>query len=606
MQGKDDKLLLNAKIMGLQKKWDGICFQQHQLNQTSSKGYTRLFSHPTPRVLGFQVAEDGKERASENGSNYSNESSNDRQGNKNVPSSLSTDLRHSSSLNGLNSVDKLPKGSMNPSLLSKPDEKTLSESNGEQDGLRSHHFDSLSASPTSITSVTTDLGLGINKSSNSRESEKYVDTFTGSISKCSSQSSPFFYRENQIHPDVKDPKLLYKALVEIVGRQEEAIGAIVEAMTRCQTKTNGVSQRNTWINLRGPDRFGKRKIGLALAEMLYRSKESLIYVDLSFQDEISHADSLFNSQVTNKYESTMRGTVLDYLVEKLSKRPSLILLENIDMADLVVQNSLFEAVKAGRLTDMCGREVKISNCVFMGSTRLLEGGQSMSDFEESAEYTEEDVLMAKGNPIQILIRFDLNDDPMSQDSCQSNVTRKGSSSDVFLMNKRKLEGRSRTTKRAHKPSKSYLDLNLLPVEGSDQVCNTLFPESDSDSSSDHNSRSSWLEEFEAQIDQAVVFKAFDFETLAEKLVKDVTKCLYNIVGSECSIEIEPNVVQQLLAAVCLYGNKKVEDWIRDVASRGFAEAMGSYSIDARSIVKLVSCDVSGSEQGLLPDRIMMK
>ncbi|KAI3458558.1 hypothetical protein Pfo_015221 [Paulownia fortunei] len=637
-KGKDDRLLLNAKIMGLQKKWDSIC-QQHHFNQTLSKGYTHQFSYQFPRFLGFQVAEDRKEKASDNGSNNSNESSNE-QGNKKVSSSLSADLRPSSSLKELSSLDMLSKAK-NLSILSKSGE-IPSESKDEPGGLKSHHFDSLSASindgrtsPTSVTSVTTDLGLGIISASTSRVPEKPMDhsrldlvqdisgslstnvgTFTRCISNCPSQSSSSFYRNNQMHSDVKDPKYIYKALVERVGQQEEAISAIVDTITQCQTKTtdlHGVSRRNIWINFRGPDRLGKKKLGLALAEILYGSTESLIYVDLCFQDKRNHTDTLFNSQVTNKYDLTMRGTVVDYLVEKLSKKPSVVFLENIDKADLVVQNSLLQAVKTGRFTDLCGREVNISNCIFLGTTRFLEDSQSMSSGKESTKYTEEDIVKAKGSSIQILIRFDLNDDPMSENLHQSDATRKGCS-DLFSINKRKLVGRSRSTdqcgslevtKRAHKASNSYLDLNL-PAEGS-EICNTCSGESDSDSSSE-NSRS-WLEDFDGQIDQIVVFKPFDFDTLAEKLFKDMSECLQNVVGSECSIEIEPKVMQQLLAAAYLFGNKRVGDWIQHAVSQGFVEAMGKYSLNARSIVKLVTCEGTVSEdqpEGLLPARIIMK
>ncbi|KAL9163843.1 hypothetical protein ABFS82_06G067700 [Erythranthe guttata] len=465
-------------------------------------------------------------QVSENGK----EQSSNEHVNKNVSSSsLSTDLQHSSLLNG---------------LLSKP---TETPSAGRI------------KSPTSITSVTTD------------------------------QSSPFSfsYRENLMN--VKDPKLLYKALFETVGRQEEALSAVVEEMSQCRT-----NERNTWINFRGPDRFGKRKIGLALAEILYRSEESLVYVDLSFQDEMmtTHADNLFNSKLSNKYELTMRGTVLDYLVEKLSKRACVVFLENIDKADLVVQNSLSQAVKTGRFTGFCGREVKVSNCVFLGTTKSNSDGSS-------AKYTEEDVLRAKANSIRILIRFDLNEDPIIE------------SDGLFCMNKRKLlRENTDQTKRSYKTSKSYLDLNLPAEEGRELLCAAEY--SNSDSSSDINAArsSSWLEDYEAQIDRTVNFKQLDLDKLSENIYKGVSECLKNAVGFECSLEIERDIMQQILLAACLYGDKKVEGWIKNVVSEGFVEAVGKYSIDARSVVKLVSYEgfspVEKFDGLLLPERIVLK
>lgn len=564
IKGTDDRLLLSAKIKGLQKKWDSICQQHH---------FGRAYTH-IPRILGFQVGQGKKGKPSNECSDNSNESSNE-QGNKNASSSLSTDLQKSSSEKEL-SVDVSKSGE-----IPNDDRK----------------------SPASVTSVTTDLGLGVISASTSIEPEKSVDrvedveAFTRPTSICSSQPPLCFHRDNQVPSDmVKDPKLLYRALMERVGHQEEAVGSIVETLTQGQTKTN----RNIWINIRGGDGLSKKKLGLALAEILYRSRESLIYVDLSFQDEINHIDALFSSQFTNKYELTMRGTVVDYLVEKLSKKPCAVFLDNIDKADLVVQNCLFHAVKTGRFTDLCGREVSVSNCIFLGATRFLDGNKSrMSCGEE-----EDDVASMRSRSIQIVIRFDLSDDPTIENS---------------MMNKRKLVGRGRRsindqcgrslemTKRAHRASNSYLDLNL-PAEAS-EVCNAICLESDSDSTSENSS--SWLEELDTQVDQTVVFKPFDFSTLGEKVFKNMAECLHNAGGSECSIEVEQKAMQQIVAAAYLYGSKIVEDWIEHVLRQGFVEAMEKFSLGARSIVRVVVGDNAVREeqqqhQGLLPARVTMK
>lgn len=529
MQGKDDRLLLNAKIMALQKKWDGIC-EQHHLNRTFSKGCNRPFGYHYPRVLGFQVE---KEKTSNKSSN--------QQGNKNASS---TDSQKSSSMKELSSLDMLSKAH-NLSIIS----NSVEELKG---GQKAQHFDSLSddsrTSPTSVTSVTTDLGLGLVSASTSRE--------------------PL----DQMHADVKDLKLIYKALVERVDHQQsEAISSIIEVLSCCQTR-----HRNTWMILRGGDQLSKKKVGLALAETLYGSTENFIYMDLNFQDDNTRIDTLFNSQVTNKYDITMRATVVDYLVEKLSKKPCVVFFDNIEKADLDVQNALSEATKSGRFKDLFGREISVKNCVFLGAVKSSESNQS-----------EEDVVSTKGSLIQIVIRFDLNDGPTRE-------------SDVFMMNKRNRVDQCTSVEingRANKRSNSYLDLNL-PAEGS-EICNT---ESDADSNSE-NSRS-WFEDFERQVDQTVVFKKFDFETFGEKLIKNVIDCLHDTVGSECSIEIEQKVMQQLLAAVYLFGIKRVEDWIQNVLKKGFLEAVGKFSINVRSIIKLVACEEQ--HEGLLPTRITIK
>ncbi|XP_057788718.1 protein SMAX1-LIKE 6-like [Salvia miltiorrhiza] len=514
MKGTDDRVLLNAKISGLQKKWDGIC-QQHHLG--------RPHAHQVPpRVLGFQVR-----KGNDRGDN-SNESSNDK-------NAESTHLQKSSSSLTSKSGEIVPP-KMNPSTA-----------------------DDDRASPSSVTSVTTDLGLAI------------VDAFTPTIS-------------NDL---VKDPKLLYRALLQRLGHQEEAVSSVVEAVTR------GINRRNIWINVRGGDGLSKKKLGLAMAEVMYRSRESLIYVDLSFQEEVmmSQVDALFNAQFSNKYELTMRGTVVDYLVEKLSRKPAVVFLDNVDKADLVVQKTLLQAIRSGRFTDWCGREVSVSNCVFLGATRLSEGN-------------EEDVVGtgagagARGSAMHIVVRFDLSDDDPT-------------------VNKRKLVGRGsdrssiisgsshEMAKRAHKASKSYLDLNL-PAEGS-EVCNV---ESESEcGSGSESSRSSWMEELDREVDETVVFKQFDFPALEKKVLERVAGCLRDVVGCECAVEVEGKAMKQIVAAAYLYGSKVVEDWIESVVRQGFVEAMGKYSLSGRSIVRV---DAVGEElpqpqpQGLLPARVAVK
>ncbi|KAK4403395.1 protein SMAX1-LIKE 7 [Sesamum angolense] len=596
-------------IQCLQKKWDSIC-QQHHYNQPSLKGRSPHLDYQFPRVLGFQVAEEKREDTSNHSSSHSNTSSTE-QGNKNVISSLSTDLRQSSLFKEFRSLDMLSK-TKNPSVLPESIEIPPKKFIDEPGGIKSHHFASSSisigdrASPSSVTSVTTDLGLGIISFSTSQEAEKSVDeshedlvqdlsgslstnaeATKSSISNRPSQFASCSSHDSYAHSNMKDPKMIYKALVERVGL--------------C-----GISRGDKWINFRGPDSSSKKKLGLAL-EILYGSTESFIYVDLSCQDEMTSEDTVLNSQVTNKYDFTMRRTVVDYLVEELSKKPCVVFLENIDKSDPVLQNSLSQAVKTGRFTDLHGREVNVSSSMFLATTRVLEVGKSHSSGKNSAQYSEEDVLVAKGHLIQISIGFDLNDNPRYENLLQSDPTKKGCSN-PNLMNKRKLIRRSRNTdqcgnlevaKRAHKASNFHLDLNL-PVQANETW------ESHSDSNSE--TASSWLEDFDRQIDRVIIFKPFDFDKLAEKLSADMSECLHGIVGTKCLLEIERNVMLQLIAAAYLLGNKTVEGWIQHVLKHSFAEAMGKFSLNACSIVKVVAFGGDlGDEhtEGLLPASIIV-
>ncbi|KAL2549721.1 Double Clp-N motif-containing P-loop nucleoside triphosphate hydrolase superfamily protein [Forsythia ovata] len=571
---KDDGMLLSAKIAGLQRKWDGIC-QRHHYNQPLPKANSHQLGFQFPCVPGTQVAEKRKDNASTNSSNHTYASSTEC-GSKNRVSFLSTDLEQSSSLKACSPFDVLSKAN-NLNILSKSGEKPSSVED-ESACLKPNPLKSSSASinnshtsPTSITSVPRDLSLHMISASTGREPEKPVDqsrvdriqefsgclstdadAISGIISNYPTHSSSCFFPDNHSSFNPKDPKMLYKSLVERVGHQEEAVRVVVERIAQRQTK-NASRHGDLWFNFQGPDRLGKKRLVAALCEILYGTTESLICADLSFQDAMTHTESLFNLQGMNTYDVTIRGkTVIDYLAENLSKKPSVVFLENIDKADPVVQNRLSHAVNTGRLSDMQGREVNVRNSMFVTTTRFVEGGQSLSSSQETTKYSEENILRAKGWPIQMLIGIDLNDDLTSQNASQSDGSNKGFS-DQILMSKRKLIGPDgntvqcgglETTKRAHKASNLFLDLNL-PAKGS-EIWDTCSADSDCDSISD-NSRS-WLEDFIQQIDKMVVFKPFDFDGLADKILKEMNECLQKVVGTNCLLETEQEVVEQLLAA----------------------------------------------------------
>ncbi|CAI9762252.1 unnamed protein product [Fraxinus pennsylvanica] len=618
---KDDGMLLSAKIAGVQRKWDGIC-KHHHYNQPLPKMNSHQLTFQFPCVPGTQVAEKRKGNASNDSSNHTFASSTEC-GSKNKVQFLSTDLEQISSLKTHSPLDVLSEAE-NRKISSKSYEKP-SAVEDESAILKPNPLKSSSASinnghtsPTSTTSVTRGLSLHMLSASTGREPGKPVDqcrvgrtkefsgslstdadTFSGIISNHPTHSSSCFFNS-------KDPKMLYKALVERVGQQEEAIRMVVETIVQRQTKIAG-RRGDLWFNFQGPDRLGKKRLVVALCEILYGSTESLVCVDLSFKEAMSHTDTLFKLQGMNTYDVTIRGkTIIDYLAENLSKKPSVVFLENIDKADPVVQNKLSHAVSTGRFSDLQGREVNVRNSLFVTTTRFMEGGQIFSSSQETTKYSEENILRAKGWPIRMLIGIDLNDDLTSQ-----NATDKGFSSPI-LMSKRKLIGTDgstapcgglETTKRVHKASNSFLDLNL-PAEES-EIWDTCSADLDCDSISE-NSRS-WLEDFIQQIDKMVVFKPFDFDGLADKILADMKECLCKVVGTDCLLETEPEVIEQLLAATYLKGCEKVEEWIQHVLKQGFIAARKKFNHNACSVVKLVSYKgISPEEtpQILLPARIM--
>ena len=81
-------------------------------------------------------------------------------------------------------------------------------------------------------------------------------------------------------------KTLFRALTERIDWQPEAISVISETIACCRLgneKRHGASPKeDIWFNFVGPDRFNRKKIDVALAEILYGRRENFICVDLSF------------------------------------------------------------------------------------------------------------------------------------------------------------------------------------------------------------------------------------------------------------------------------------------------------------------------------------
>lgn len=553
MQAKDDGLALSAKVEGLQRKWNNICKHLHHAEKLT-KGNIYQVGSQVKTVLGFHVNDDKKENADTHSGNETNGSSN-AIGSKKVDSCMSMDTQSFPRSESAMTLPVVVSQALDLNSLAKTREKSLEPRDLELGGVRSPPM-SLSSSdghpsPPSTTSVTTDLGLGINAES--------------SLCTCPAFEGLF---------DPKDFKMLYGKLIARIRGQEDAVSAISQAIARCKARNEpkrfGASVRgDIWFTFLGPDCFSKKRIVVSLPDIFFGSKGTIIWVDLS-----SHYGA-------SGYDVKFRGkTAVDYIAVELSKKPfSVVFLENIDEADLTVQNSLSQAARTGKFSDSHGREVGISNTVFVTTSRFTKGAEILYSKKESGNYSEESILRVKGWPIQMVI-----------DRVAANNTRRGISNPV-IVNKRKSLGTSEMAKRPHKASNMHLDLNL-PAEEID-VLNTDCGYSDSDSISVNNSKV-WLEDFVELVDETVVFKPFDFDKLAAKISQDIGKCFKINVGSDCLLEIDSKVMEQVIAA-CLFEDKDVEDWIERVLSRGFVEAQKRYNLTSGNVVKLVACEGLSSD-----------
>lgn len=621
----NDSMVLSAKVVRLQKKWDNICQRLHFAPFLAKPDTYRVYPQ-VPTIMGFQVVQDEKDNISSHHANASSTVT----GCKIVESSRLTDAE----------LNATAEASAQVIVIPKPVNMRFRESadSDEQCALRtplkswssSNVVEGLT-SPTSVTSVTTDIGLRnnfstsrvIEKSSNQSHKDlmqdfsgclpENSDVLTASTKNNTSTTSSFPSSDLCGQYDQKDYKYLYTSLFSKIGRQEDAMAVISQTLARYKSgngKRQGASRGDIWFNFLGSDGICQKKAAIALAEILYGGTESFICVDLSFKDGINHVNSMIGWQDKNNCDMKSRGkTMVDYIADQLRRKPlSVVFLENIDESDPQVQSSLLYALKSGRLLDSHGREVSTSNAVFVTTSRSMEGKKSASSTEETFSYSEENVVATKARPIQILIGFDLGDNVISQNTRVLNKTRKNDSIPVFL-NKRKLVGNdgnirqykaTEVVKRPHTATKISLDLNL-PAEESEMTDVENF-----DREPLSENFKAWLDNFLTLGDETVIFKPFDFNALAEEKLKVITQCFHNIVGSEGSLEVDSQVVEQILATVYLSDSSKVDDWINQVLSQAFVEARKRYNLNSRSVVKVIPCEVQEQAQGaLLPARIIM-
>ncbi|XP_019415403.1 PREDICTED: protein SMAX1-LIKE 6-like isoform X2 [Lupinus angustifolius] len=434
--------------------------------------------------------------------------------------------------------------------------------------------------PASVTSVTTDLGLGICSSPTSNKSKKptaqqtteppkeipsrFSSNFNlddGNFLKHQSQSSSCLSFDYCVQLDAKNTNILFEALSKEVNWQDEALRVIVKTILSSPTKgvkQHGANRRgDIWMNFVGPDRHGKRKVAVALAEFLYGSRESFIFVDLS-SEEMKGCNVKFRGKTT-----------VDFIVGEYCKKPlSVVFLENVDKADMVVQRSLSQAIKTGKIADSHGRVVSLNNATFV--TSFLGYHNSLMPTTEPSKYSEERILSVNGGSIKIKVEHVIGD-IRSQSGIAANSSTDAIPNIIFV-NKRKLIGEnefhdrhliSDAAKRAHTTSNWLLDLNLPAEENELQQ----LDDGNSENASTEN-RNRWLQD------------------------------LYN--------QIESEVVDQLLAAAYVSDrDAEIENWVDQVLCGGFVEVQRRHNLTTCSIVKLATCPEQASSV-YLPPRIILE
>ena len=165
----------------------------------------------------------------------------------------------------------------------------------------------------------------------------------------------------------RDKLLLMEGrLHERVVGQEEAIGAVANAIRRSRSGLSDPNRPTGSFLFLGPTGVGKTELCKALAGFLFDSEDHLIRVDMSeFMEKHSVARLIGAPPGYVGYEEG--GT----LTEAVRRKPySVLLLDEVEKAHPDVFNVLLQVLDDGRLTDGQGRTVDFKNTVIVMTSNI--------------------------------------------------------------------------------------------------------------------------------------------------------------------------------------------------------------------------------------------
>jgi ATP-dependent Clp protease ATP-binding subunit ClpB len=173
-------------------------------------------------------------------------------------------------------------------------------------------------------------------------------------------------------------------LHERVVGQEEAVGAVANAIRRARSGLGDPNRPIGSFIFLGPTGVGKTELARALADFLFDDERAMIRIDMSEYMEKHSVSRLVGAPPG--YVGFDEG---GQLTEAVRRRPySVVLLDEIEKAHPDVFNVLLQILDDGRLTDGHGRTVDFKNAVLIMTSNL--GSQWI--LQESGEQMEEKVL----------------------------------------------------------------------------------------------------------------------------------------------------------------------------------------------------------------------
>lgn len=167
--------------------------------------------------------------------------------------------------------------------------------------------------------------------------------------------------------------------------QEEAVGAVAEAVRRGRIGLSAANRPIASFIFLGPTGVGKTELAKTLGEILFGREDALIRLDMSEYMEKHEVAKLIGAPPG--YVGYEEG---GQLTEAVRIKPySIVLLDEVEKAHPDVFNILLQVLEDGRLTDNKGNTISFKNTIIIATSNIGSGLIQQKLSSQSGEMTPE-------------------------------------------------------------------------------------------------------------------------------------------------------------------------------------------------------------------------
>ncbi|CAI9098686.1 OLC1v1035375C1 [Oldenlandia corymbosa var. corymbosa] len=517
MSQKDPELLAKQKTQALQRKWNDTCLRLHpsfhqSVNPERSSPALPTMSLCNPKLLLHQP----------------------------IPSKLPTTrilgntLQLTQNEGAVQPLDRVsaPNQSIIPPLggRSTPTEVVIQPK------------DRAGTPPRSPVRTELALGRKANETTPEKATETGEEQVKDLLSRLCSAPQMKLVEKFASALDADSFKKLLKGLMEKAWWQQEAASAVASAVTRCRLgngkQRGGASKGDVWLLFTGPDRIAKRKMASVLSEQM--SGVNPIMIPLGSRRDDAGRNTIFRGK-----------TALDRIVEAVRMNPfSVIVLEDVDEADMLMRGNIKRAMERGRITDSHGREISLGNVIF-----ILTGNWSSISNAEASVDEKKFASLASGN-WQLKLR-------MSEKNAKRRISW--------------LQDADRPTRpRIQASSGLSFDLNLA-ADGEDD--RTDGSHNSSDLTVDHEDEhgletgqftTSVPHELFNLADDAIVFKPVSLAFVRSEIKKTIATKFSIVLDDRASIQVDEEAVERIVGGLW-HGRSGLGEWVEKALTPSFEQ-----------------------------------